>query len=104
MESQRRIELIAHADPAVRDAALALVDELPRPFDAGELERELVQYYTRKKAREIIHALKFFDVVLLRADGSETPKHNRPRPLYGSPSQTRQRKVCSSRRRSESER
>lgn len=79
MESQRRIDLIAHADPDVREAALALTDELTRRMGPGELERELTPYYTRKKAREIIMVLKFFDVVLLRADPAQPTKYEQRR-------------------------
>ena len=89
LETQRRIDLIEHADPEVREAALALVDELTRPMDVRDMEQALVQFYTRKKAREIVQALKFFDVVMLRADPEATTKHSRGRPLYVSASQAR---------------
>ena len=75
MESQRRIDLIAHADPAVREAALALADELTRPLTIPEIERELVRFYTRRKAREILTALKFFDLVVLRPHDDLPPKN-----------------------------
>ena len=81
-ESARRTDLIEHADPDVREAALAMVDELTRPYSVGELEGELVRYYTRKKAREIVQALKFFDVVMLRPSPDATPKHNRVRHVH----------------------
>ncbi len=68
MESQRRIDLIEHADRDVAKAAAAVLDEISRPMTPAEMERELVPYYSRSKAREIVNALKFFDVVLLRAD------------------------------------
>lgn len=89
LETQRRIDLIAHADPEVRAAALALVDELTRPMDAREMEESLVRFYTRKKAREIVTALKFFEVVMLRPEPSVPTKHDRHRPVHGSTSPLR---------------
>lgn len=79
MESNRRTDLLAHADPAVREAALKLADEITRPLTVPEIEAELVRYYTRGKAREIVTALKFFDVVVLRADPAEPTKYERGR-------------------------
>lgn len=72
-EQERRTELIAHAEPEVREQALALADELTQTMHVRDIELELAQYYTRKKAREIVQALKFFDVVFLKAKPGALP-------------------------------
>lgn len=82
MESQRRIELIEHAPADVREQALSLLDEVSRPLTPRELEDQLVRYYTRAKAREIVKALNFFKVVLLQPLPQAPEKYHRTRPLY----------------------
>jgi hypothetical protein len=67
MESQRRIELMAHADPATKEQVTALLDELTRPLTVRELDAQLAPYYTRKKRREIIKALYFLQPIVLLA-------------------------------------
>lgn len=91
MESQRRIDLLNHAEPDVRAEALALVDELSRPMGIEELEAELVPYYPRSKAREICHALRFFQIVLLRAHPAAPKKPTWSRPGDGPPRKARKR-------------
>ena len=82
MESQRRIDLIEHAPAEVREQALALLDEVSRPLTPRELEDQLVRFYTRAKAREIVKALNFFKVVLLQPLPQAPEKYHRTRPLY----------------------
>lgn len=50
----------------VRSIAAAMLDDMTRPLTVKEMELELVQFLTRKQAREIINALKLFDVILLK--------------------------------------
>lgn len=65
-ESKRRREALLAAPDDVRSIATAMLDEMTRPLTVKEMEAELVQFLTRKQAREIINALKLFDVVLLK--------------------------------------
>ena len=67
MESQRRIDLLQHADPAVVPLVTALMDELSRPLSTREIDAELAPFYTRKKRREIIKAIKFLQPIVLLA-------------------------------------
>jgi hypothetical protein len=92
MESQRRIELIEHAPAEVREQALALLDELTRPYMPNDLEKALVPYYTRAKAKEIVKALGFFHVVLLHPDPTVPTKHNRSDWRNGTPARFKARK------------
>lgn len=86
MESMRRIDLIEHSPAAVRGQVAAMMDELSRPMTPRELETELVPYYTRKKAKEIVKALGFFRVVLLLPAPSAPQKHRRSRSSDGTAS------------------
>lgn len=70
MESERRIELLAHAEPATKDQVTALLDELTRPLTVREIDEQLAPYYTRTKRREIVKALFFLQPIVLLA-----PRH-----------------------------
>lgn len=69
MESQRRIELVEHAEPALREKVTALLDEISRPLTPREIDAQLAPYYTRAKRKEIIKALNFLQpIILLRPE------------------------------------
>ena len=74
MESQRRTELIEHAEPQVRHQALALLDELTRPLTVREMDAQLAPYYTRTKRREICKALYFLEPIVLLSQRHEQAK------------------------------
>lgn len=86
MESQRRIDLLAHAEPAVREASVALLDELTRPLTAREIDAQLAPYYTRSKRREIVKALHFLrPIVLLHPERPKTEKPGWANQGHGAP-------------------
>lgn len=92
MESERRIELVAHAEPQVREQALALLDELTRPLTVRDMDEQLAPFYTRKKRREILKALYFLEpIVLLRQRHEKAEKSDRPGHGHGAPQTTRRR-------------
>lgn len=54
------------APPAVRTAALALLDEISEPLDKRSLERALqTGGLTRSAARRAMHALRHVEVIAL---------------------------------------
>jgi hypothetical protein len=62
------LEKLRAAPPDVREAALALMDELTAPMRPREIERALCGAgMTRSKARPIVMALKHLPIVAIGA-------------------------------------
>jgi hypothetical protein len=62
------LEKLRAAPPEVREAALALMDELTAPMHPREIERALCRAgMTRSKARPIVKVLKHLPIVAIGA-------------------------------------
>lgn len=62
------LDKLRAAPPDVREAALALMDELAVPMHAREIERALCRAgFTRSKARPIVNVLKHLPIVAIGA-------------------------------------
>jgi hypothetical protein len=67
-------EYLARLNPTERKAALGLLDLVCEPLGPKEIERALLPFYTRAKARELRMALKFLDVVALKPSATKPTK------------------------------
>lgn len=65
-------QYLAGLGEAERAAAIGVLDLVCEPLTASQMERALLPFYTRKKTRELVKALKFIDVVALKPT-SPTP-------------------------------
>lgn len=62
------LEKLREASPEVREAALAMMDELTAPMHPREIERALCRAgFSRSKARPIVKVLKHLPIVAIGA-------------------------------------
>lgn len=62
------LDKLRAAPPEVREAALALMDELSAPMHPREIERALCRAgFSRSKARPIVNVLKHLPIVAIGA-------------------------------------